>query len=183
MSEGKINPTPSRTLRIPVSEYDTNKYSYNYTLNGNVYFLSFDTIEDSMSAYTTFKNDNIPVKYHVYSLFIKFDESIEKQTLEQNIKNILSNNCNITYIRVDNKENTSSHTGKVVIDKLEDCKNLLSYKDDSSTRLRFYRFDPKKAIKKSNKPDGFVKVVNKKNNYNKSQSQYHSQSQSQYQKS
>jgi hypothetical protein len=168
MNEGKTNPTPSRTLRIPVSEYDTNKYSYNYTLNGNVYFLSFDTIENSISAYTTLKDDNIPVKYHVYSLFIKFDESIEKETLEEKIQNILSNNCNITYIRVDNKENTESHTGKVVIDKLDDCKNLLSHKDDSSIRLRFYRFDPKKAIKKSNKPrqDGFTKVLHKnKTNY------------------
>jgi hypothetical protein len=168
MNEGGNNPTPSRTLRIPVSEYDINKYNYNYTLNGNVYFLSFDTIENSVSAYTILKNDNIPVKYHVYSLFIKFDESIETEILEQNIKNILNNNCNITYIRVDNKENIVSHTGKVVIDKLDDCKNLLSYKDDSSIRLRFYRFDPKKAIKKSNKSDqeGFVKVV-KKNTYNK----------------
>jgi hypothetical protein len=168
MNEGGNNPTPSRTLRIPVSEYDTNKYNYNYTLNGNVYFLSFDTIENSVSAYTILKNDNIPVKYHVYSLFIKFDESIETEILEQNIKNILNNNCNITYIRVDNKENIVSHTGKVVIDKLDDCKNLLSYKDDSSIRLRFYRFDPKKAIKKSNKSDqeGFVKVV-KKSTYNK----------------
>jgi hypothetical protein len=172
MNEGGNNPTPSRTLRIPVSEYDTNKYNYNYTLNGNVYFLSFDTIENSVGAYTLLKNDNIPVKYHVYSLFIKFDESIETEILEQNIKNILNNNCNITYIRVDNKENIVSHTGKVVIDKLDDCKNLLSYKDDSSIRLRFYRFDPKKAIKKSNKSDqeGFVKVV-KKNTYNKTNSQ------------
>jgi len=172
MNEGGNNPTPSRTLRIPVSEYDTNKYNYNYTLNGNVYFLSFDTIENSVSAYTTLKNDNIPVKYHVYSLFIKFDESIETETLEQNIKNILNNNCNITYIRVDNKENVVSHTGKVVIDKLDDCKNLLSYKDDTSIRLRFYRFDPKKAIKKSNKSDseGFVKVVKNinKNKFQKS---------------
>ena len=59
MSEGKTNPTPSRTLRIPVSEYDTNKYKYDFTLNGNVYFLSFDTIDDSISAYTLLKNDNI----------------------------------------------------------------------------------------------------------------------------
>ena len=172
MNEGGNNPTPSRTLRIPVSEYDTNKYNYNYTLNGNVYFLSFDTIENSVSAYTILKNDNIPVKYHVYSLFIKFDESIETEILEQNIKNILNNNCNITYIRVDNKENIVSHTGKVVIDKLDDCKNLLSYKDDTPIRLRFYRFDPKKAIKKSNKsdPEGFVKVVKNinKNKFQKS---------------
>ena len=172
MNEGGTNPTPSRTLRIPVTEYDTNKYNYNYTLNGNVYFLSFDTIEKSVDAYILLKNDNIPVKYHVYSLFIKFDESIETEILEENIKNILNNNCNITYIRVDNKENIVSHTGKVVIDKLDDCKNLLSYKDDTSIRLRFYRFDPKKAIKKSNKSDqeGFVKVV-KKNTYNKNKFQ------------
>ena len=117
MNEDKPSPTPSRTLRIPVSEYDTKKYNFNYTLNGNVYFLSFNTIEESVSAYSTLKNDNIPVKYHVYSLFIKFDESIDKETLEQNIKTILNNNCNITYIRVDNKENVANHTGKVVIDK------------------------------------------------------------------
>ena len=55
---------------------------------------------------------------------------------------------------------------KVVIDKLDDCKVLLSYKDPSSTRLRFYRFDPKKAIKKVTKEpndDNFKKVVYKKN--------------------
>jgi hypothetical protein len=170
MNEDKPSPTPSRTLRIPVSEYDTKKYNFNYTLNGNVYFLTFNTIEESISAYSTLKNDNIPVKYHVYSLFIKFDESIDKESLEQKIKTILNNNCNITYIRVDNKENVANHTGKVVIDNLDDCKNLLSYKDETSTRLRFYRFDPKKAIKKSNKPnsEGFVKVANRAYNKNKS---------------
>lgn len=173
MSEGGAIQIPSRTLRIPVSEYDTNKYNYDYTLNGNVYFLSFDSIDNSIGAYTTLKNDNIPVKYHVYSLFIKFDETIDKDILENKIKNVLNNNCNITYIRVDNKENTVSHTGKVVIDKLDDCKTLLSYKDESTTRLRFYRFDPKKAIKKSNKvnPDGFVKIAHKKKVYNKLQNQ------------
>lgn len=159
-------PTPSRTLRVPVSEYDTNKYSYNNTLNGNVYFLTFDTIEESINAYNALKTDNIPVKYHVYSLFIKFDESINKTELEDKIKSILNNVFNITYIRVDNKENVESHTGKVVIDKLDDCKSLLAYKDTSSIRLRFYRFDPKKAIKKSNKTtqsnDGFTKVQNKR---------------------
>ena len=76
------------------------------------------------------------------------------------------NACN----EVDNKENVANHTGKVVIDNLDDCKNLLSYKDETTTRLRFYRFDPKKAIKKSNKPnnDGFVKVANRGYNKNKS---------------
>jgi hypothetical protein len=162
MSEGNNTPTPSRTLRIPVSEYDTKKYNYNYKLNGNVYFLTFDTIDDSISAYKTLKEDNIPVKYHVYSLFIKFDESIDKTQLEEKIKNILNNNYNITYVRVDNKENIVSHTGKVVVDKLDDCKSLLTFKDETSIRLRFYRFDPKKAIKKSNKNDGFIKVTQKK---------------------
>lgn len=168
MSEGTTNPTPSRTLRIPVSEYNTTKYNYNHTLNGNVYFLTFDTIDESIDAYKTLKTDNVPVKYHVYSLFIKFDESINKEKLEEKIKSILNNNYNITYIRVDNKENTVSHTGKVVIDKLDDCKNLLSFKDETSIRLRFYRFDPKKAIKKSNPSNqsngtnNFTKVVNKR---------------------
>lgn len=167
-----VLPTPSRTLRLPTVGYDTNKYNYNYILNGNVYFLTFDKIEDAVEAYKTLKDDKVSVRYHVYSLFTKFDEVLAKNVLEKKVKDILKNtNYNITYLRVDNsnKDNDESHTGKVVVDRLEECKLLLSYKDDSNTRLRFYRFDPKKAIKKGSNNvtknvdnDGFKVVTHKK---------------------
>lgn len=157
-------PTPSRTLRIPVSAYDTSKYDYTYVQNGNVYFIMFDTLDLALEAYNRLKDDKVQVRYHVYSLFTKFDDLLSKEELEEKVKSILQDNTfNITYVRIDIKEDTNdkSHTGKVVIDKITDCKSLLSYKDSSSTHLRFYRFDPKKAIKRSGtKPnqDGFTVV-------------------------
>jgi hypothetical protein len=164
----KLAPTPSRTLRIPVSGYDTAKYEYPSTLNGNVYFISFNTIEEATAAYTKLRDDKVPVRYHVYSLFVKFDEQLSNDSLCERLQGILhtgtDNQHNITYTRID----ASNHTGKVVVDRLDDCKTLLGYRDESTMRLRFYRFDPKKAIKRimpvavqpSN--DGFIKVTNRK---------------------
>jgi len=149
-TEAKQQPTPSRTLRIPTSSYDTTKYTYPNVQNGNVYFLTFDTIDEATNAYNTLKEDKLPVRYHVYSLFTKFDEKMSKEELESKVKSVLGDsNYSITYIRIDNRDVTASHTGKVVIDKLSDCKTLLTFKDTESTHLRFYRFDPKKAIKRT----------------------------------
>lgn len=162
----KPAPTPSRTLRIPASGYDQSKYEYPSILNGNVYFLSFDDANDATAAYAKLREDKVPVRYHVYSLFVKFDELLTHEGLMARVDTILKTtntkeDHNITYTRVD----ASNHTGKVVVDRLEDCKNLLGYRDDSSMRLRFYRFDPKKAIKRivpSQTPDGFTRVTHRK---------------------
>jgi DNA-dependent RNA polymerase auxiliary subunit epsilon len=163
-------PTPSRTLRIPVSSYDSSKYDYPNVQNGNVYFLTFDKLDDALVAYNVLREDKVPVRYHVYSLFTKFDELLTKEELENKVKEVLNDDTyNITYVRIDIKDNADkSHTGKVVIDRINDCKSLLSYKDNNSTHLRFYRFDPKKAIKRTNGKednDGFKEVKPRK--YNK----------------
>lgn len=164
----KSAPTPSRTLRIPASGYEKQKYDYESTLNGNVYFLSFTDLEAAKVAYTKLREDKVPVRYHVYSLFVKFDEQLANDKLMEGVKAILDKDMtvphNITYTRID----TSNHTGKVVVDRLDDCKTLLGHRDDSVTRLRFYRFDPKKAIKRitpsdlQQTNDGFTKVNYKK---------------------
>lgn len=149
-TENKQQPTPSRTLRISTSSYDTSKYDYPNVQNGNVYFLTFDKLEDGVSAYERLKDDKLPVRYHVYSLFTKFDQPITKEELETKVRTIIGNQDSIiTYARVDTKDTPVTHTGKVVIDRLADCKTLLSYKDEGASHLRFYRFDPKKAIKRT----------------------------------
>lgn len=165
----KPAPTPSRTLRVPQGGYDEKKYDYSSTLNGNVYFITFDTIEDAVKAYQQLKEDKVPVRYHVYSLFVKFDEELDNDKLSELVNTNLDDKTkNVTYTRVD----PSNHTGKVVVDRLEDCKTLLAYRDSSNLRLRFYRFDPKKAIKRMESPseivrknvksdDGFVRVQHK----------------------
>jgi hypothetical protein len=172
MDQEKPNPTPSRTLRVPQGGYDEKKYDYKSTLNGNVYFLTFDEIADAVLAYQKLRDDKVPVRYHVYSLFVKFDEVLTNEQLSDHINKVLSTESkNVTYIRVD----PSNHTGKVVVDRLDDCKTLLAYRDTASLRLRFYRFDPKKAIKRLDTPtydrpprtlgtndDGFTKVEHKK---------------------
>lgn len=166
MDQEKPTPTPSRTLRIPQGGYDEKKYDYKSTLNGNVYFLTFDEISDAVLAYQKLREDKVPVRYHVYSLFVKFDEVMTNEQLGDNIDKVLSDEKkNVTYIRVD----VSNHTGKVVVDRLDDCKTLLAYRDTSSLRLRFYRFDPKKAIKRLDAPvprttdnDGFTRVEHKR---------------------
>jgi len=147
--EEKPAPTPSRTLRVPQNGYDDKKYDFASTLNGNVYFLTFDDIDSAVSAYQKLKDDKVPVRYHVYSLFVKFDETLSSEKLTEHINSILKEtNKNVTYTRVDG----SNHTGKVVVDRLDDCKNLLVYRDETTMRLRFYRFDPKKAIKRLEHP-------------------------------
>ena len=169
-------PTPSRTLRVPQAGYDEKKYEYQSTLNGNVFFLTFDSIEAAVVAYEKLREDKVPVRYHVYSLFVKFDETLSNETLADQVNAILNDTTkNVTYTRVDG----SHHTGKVVVDRLDDCKNLLAHRDETPTRLRFYRFDPKKAIKRLVSPgdvreiksfegrgktsvDGFTKVEYKK---------------------
>lgn len=176
MDQEKPTPTPSRTLRVAQSAYDEKKYDYKSTLNGNVYFLTFDEIADAVQAYQKLRDEKVPVRYHVYSLFVKFDEILTNEQLSDHINKVLSTEsknadarrANVTYIRVD----PSNHTGKVVVDRLDDCKTLLAYRDTSSLRLRFYRFDPKKAIKRLDTPtydkpsrandDGFTKVEHKK---------------------
>lgn len=141
----KSAPTPSRTLRIPQGGYEESKYDYKSTLNGNVYFLTFDEIEEATAAYQKLREDKVPVRYHVYSLFVKFDETLTTEKLAELVNDTLKDVAkNVTYTRVD----ASNHTGKVVVDRLDDCKILLAYRDTSSLRLRFYRFDPKKAIKR-----------------------------------
>lgn len=160
----QVLPTPSRTLRISSSGYNTNNYEYEYILNGNVYFLLFDTVEEAVKAYERLKEDKVPVRYHVYSLFVKFDQVVTEDNLEIRVNEILSStnsSYNITYLRTDTN-NKESHTGKVVVDKLDDCRSLLTFKDESSVRLRFYRFDPKKAVKKNTSNDGFKMVIRKK---------------------
>lgn len=164
----KPTPTPSRTLRVPQAGYDEKKYDYQSTLNGNVYFLTFNTIEDATAAYEKLREEKVPVRYHVYSLFVKFDDTLSTEKLQELVNDILKGtDKNITYTRVDE----SNHTGKVVVDRLEDCKSLLTHRDDTAVRLRFYRFDPKKAIKRLSAPgdgdkkgaiDGFTRVVYKK---------------------
>ena len=146
-----IQPIPSRTLRVNSNGFDITKYNFKNVLNGNVYFITFDVIEDAIAAYTQLKNDKISVRYHVYSLFTKFDKVLTKEVLDEKVKEILgTSNYNLTYSRVDNKnKNNTCHTGKVVLDKIEDCKTLLIYKDTTDNHLRFYRFDPKKTIKRS----------------------------------
>lgn len=172
-------PTPSRTLRVLSAGFDPSAYAEYLqtlngvsTLNGNVYFITFDRIEQAVQAYHKFKEDKLPVRYHVYSLFTKFDELLTREALEARIGAILGDApYNVTYMRIDpaTAGQTGSHTGKVVVDRLDDCKVLLGFKDDSAMRLRFYRFDPKKAIKKTaalrpaqRSVDGFQTVSYKK---------------------
>jgi hypothetical protein len=92
--------------------------------------LSKDLIE---SVRKMLDEGEIKYKQCSYSTFVRFKEDVSLEKLNQTA-NELANGVNILYSRVDE----NNHTGKLVVDRLEDYNKL----KNSTGDINFYRFSP-----------------------------------------
>lgn len=131
-------PTPSRTIRI------THDGDYTVSVNHGVTktehgrsFLTFTTLEDAITAFGELRAAEVRSSYLTYSLFVKSQAELTEDTLRTQVLAIVPS-ANVTYLRVDD----NTHTGKVVVDLLEDYQTV---KGTTSETLRFFHFDPKRV--------------------------------------
>ena len=131
-------PTPSRTIRI------THDGDYTVSVNHGVTktehgrsFLTFTTLEDAITAFGELRAAEVRSSYLTYSLFVKSQAELTEDTLRTQVLAIVPS-ANVTYLRVDD----NTHTGKVVVDLLEDYQTV---KGTASETLRFFHFDPKRV--------------------------------------
>ena len=92
--------------------------------------LSKDLIE---SVRKMLDDGDIKYKQCSYSTFVRFKDDVSVEQLNQTA-NELANGVNILYSRVDE----NNHTGKLVVDRLEDYNKL----KNSTGDINFYRFSP-----------------------------------------
>ena len=131
-------PTPSRTIRI------THDGDYTVSVNHGVTktehgrsFLTFTTLEDAITAFGELRAAEVRSSYLTYSLFVKSQTELTEDTLRTQVLAIVPS-ANVTYLRVDD----NTHTGKVVVDILEDYQTV---KGTANETLRFFHFDPKRV--------------------------------------
>jgi hypothetical protein len=131
-------PTPSRTIRI------THDGDYTVSVNHGVTkaengrsFLTFTTVEEAMTAFGELRAADVRSSYLTYSLFVKSQAELTEDSLKTSVLALVPS-AHVTYLRVDD----NTHTGKVVVDLLEDYQTI---KGSSSETLRFFHFDPKRV--------------------------------------
>lgn len=129
--------TPSRTIRLISETVPTLSVTYNVTeAGGNKRFLTFNSIENAVQAFNELR-ENLRPSYVTYSLFAKSQNELTTEMLRNHVLGLIPT-ANITYLRVDD----NLHTGKVVVDNLEDYQNIKSSTNES---YRFFHFDPKRV--------------------------------------
>ena len=138
-------PTPSRTIRI------THDGDYTVSVNHGVTkaengrsFLTFTTVEEAMTAFAELRAADVRSSYLTYSLFVKSQAELTEDTLKTQVLALVPS-AHVTYLRVDD----NTHTGKVVVDILEDYQTV---KGSSSETLRFFHFDPKRVRSQGSRP-------------------------------
>ena len=131
-------PTPSRTIRI------THDGDYTVSVNHGVTkaengrsFLTFSTVDEAITAFGELRAADVRSSYLTYSLFVKSQAELTEESLKTQVLAIVPS-AHVTYLRVDD----NTHTGKVVVDLLEDYQTV---KGSSSETLRFFHFDPKRV--------------------------------------
>jgi hypothetical protein len=131
-------PTPSRTIRI------THDGDYTVSVNHGVTkaengrsFLTFTTVDEAMTAFAELRAADVRSSYLTYSLFVKSQAELTEDSLRTQVLALVPG-AHVTYLRVDD----NTHTGKVVVDLLEDYQTV---KGSSGETLRFFHFDPKRV--------------------------------------
>jgi len=138
-------PTPSRTIRI------THDGDYTVSVNHGVTkaengrsFLTFSTLDEAMTAFAELRAAEVRSSYLTYSLFVKSQAELTEDSLRTEVLALVPS-AHVTYLRVDD----NTHTGKVVVDILEDYQTI---KGSSSETLRFFHFDPKRVRSQGSRP-------------------------------
>jgi hypothetical protein len=127
----------SRTFRVLNLTDDVkaklSELKSNVTQHENINYVEVPTIDDIANVRSLFDQNEIKYKQCSYSTFVRFKDQLTLDQLTSTAKE-LCENINILYSRVDE----NNHTGKLVVDRLEDYNILKSNTGDVS----FYRFSP-----------------------------------------
>lgn len=105
----------------------------NVTQHENINYVEVSSVDNIANVRSLFDQNEIKYKQCSYSTFVRFKDQLTLDQLTSTAKE-LCENVNILYSRVDE----NNHTGKLVVDRLEDYNVLKSNTGDVS----FYRFSP-----------------------------------------
>jgi hypothetical protein len=127
----------SRTFRVlnltDEVKSDVVKMNVVVTQHENVHYVEVASMEDIASVRKLFDDSEIKYKQCSYSTFVRFKDTLSQDDLKAAALE-LAENVNILYSRVDE----NNHTGKLVVDRLEDYNKL----KNSTGDINFYRFSP-----------------------------------------
>ena len=127
----------SRTFRVLNLTDDVKSALQNMniivTQHENVHYLEVLSKDIIESVRKMLDDGDIKYKQCSYSTFVRFKDDVSIEQLNQTA-NELADGVNILYSRVDE----NNHTGKLVVDRLEDYNKL----KNSTGDINFYRFSP-----------------------------------------
>jgi hypothetical protein len=103
------------------------------TQHENVHYVEVASMDDIASVRKLFDESETKYKQCSYSTFVRFKDTLTQDELNAEATE-LAENVNILYSRVDE----NNHTGKLVVDRLEDYNKL----KNSTGDINFYRFSP-----------------------------------------
>jgi len=103
------------------------------TQHENINYVEVSSVENIPAVRTLLDENDMKYKQCSYSTFVRFKDELSQEQLNTTAKELCAN-VNILYSRVDE----NNHTGKLVVDRLEDYNTLKSNTGDVS----FYRFSP-----------------------------------------
>lgn len=103
------------------------------TQHENINYVEAASVDDIASVKALLDENEMKYKQCSYSTFVRFKNQLTLEQLNTTASE-LCENVNVLYSRVDE----NNHTGKLVVDRLEDYNTLKSNTGDVS----FYRFSP-----------------------------------------
>ena len=103
------------------------------TQNENVNYVEVVDVPSIAAVKKVLDDSEMKYKQCSYSTFVRFKDELTVEQLKK-VATDLCNNANVLYSRVDE----NNHTGKLVVDRLEDYNTLKGNTGDVS----FYRFSP-----------------------------------------
>lgn len=127
----------SRTFRVLnlTDEVKTELSTLNavVTQHENINYVEVLSVDDIANVKSALDTNEMKYKQCSYSTFVRFKDQLSLSELTE-VASKLCDNINILYSRIDE----NNHTGKLVVDRLEDYNKLKSNTGDIS----FYRFSP-----------------------------------------
>ena len=103
------------------------------TLHETINYVEVSSVDDIAKVRSVLDENEMKYKQCSYSTFVRFKNELTLEQLDTIAKELCAN-VNVLYSRVDE----NNHTGKLVVDRLEDYNTLKSNTGDVS----FYRFSP-----------------------------------------
>ena len=104
------------------------------TQHENINYVEVSTVSEIAPVKAVLDGAEMKYKQCSYSTFVRFKDQMSVEDINSFASNLCQGKSNILYSRVDE----NNHTGKLVVDRLEDYNTLKSNTGDVS----FYRFSP-----------------------------------------